>query len=104
MEIPPPAGFEALVVANQANITGTQQIPSLHRSCPVCLEPVCTLVVNVGAQPLHEQVLQVVTCCFASDVRYVTKHLVELLVILVIFEVFTMCPIVGGNGGRVCLA
>ena len=31
MEIPPPAGFQALAVANQANTTGTQQ-PSLHRS------------------------------------------------------------------------
>ena len=78
-------------------------MPSLHLSCPVCLESVCTSVVDVGVQPLHEQV---VTRCFASDANYVTKHLLELLVIqvLVIFEVFSMFSIVGGNGGRVRLA
>ena len=47
MAIPPPAGFEALVVANQANATGTQQVPSLRQPCPVYLEPMRTSVVNV---------------------------------------------------------
>ena len=98
MAIPHPAGFQALVVANQANTTRTQQVPSLQRSCPVRLKPVGTLVVNVGAQPLYEQAMQEVAFWFARNEHNITEHLVELFVFLVVFEVFSMCSIVGCNG------
>ena len=75
---------ERVVIANQAHATRTQLY--LPFACPIqhISNQSVQRVVQVCAQPLYKQTLQLVARLFVRDAHNVAKHLVELLVRLVI--------------------